>query len=35
MGIQNDKSPNFENYGIPDLGVSKKMSFGCNPHDES
>jgi hypothetical protein len=32
IGIQNDGSPNFGNFKTFDLGVSRKMTFGCNPY---
>ncbi len=25
-------SSNFENFGTLDLGISRKMTFGCSPH---
>jgi hypothetical protein len=31
MGFQSGGSPNFGNFGIPDLGVPRKMTFGCSP----
>jgi hypothetical protein len=34
MGVQNDESPNFKNYGTFDLKVLGKMEFGCSPHGE-
>jgi hypothetical protein len=30
MGGQSDESPNFKNCGTSDLGVPRKMSFGCS-----
>jgi len=30
MGFQNDKGFNFGNFGIPNLGVLGKVTFGCN-----
>jgi hypothetical protein len=30
MGIQSGKNLNFEKCRTPDLGVPRKMSFGCN-----
>ncbi len=35
MGFQHGKSFSFENFGTSDLGVMGKMTFGCNPHDQS
>jgi len=35
IGIQNGGSPNFRNFGIHDLGISRKMTFGCSPHGQS
>jgi hypothetical protein len=35
MGAQNGKSHNFENSETPNLGVLKKMTFACMPHDQS
>jgi len=32
MSIQKGKSPNYENFGNLDLGVSRKMTFGCSLH---
>jgi hypothetical protein len=32
MGLQNGKSPNFQNFETPNLGVLGKMIFGCNPY---
>jgi hypothetical protein len=31
MAFQSDESPNFENCGTLELGVLKKMTFGCSP----
>jgi len=28
-------NPNFENFGIPNLRVPRKMTFGCNPCGQS
>jgi len=35
MGAHSEGSFNFGNFGTPDLGVTRKMSFGCSPHGES
>jgi len=35
MGIQSNENPNFGNCGTLDLGISRKMPFGCSPHGES
>jgi hypothetical protein len=32
MGVQSDKSPNFENFETPNLGIPEKMTFGCSLH---
>jgi len=32
LGFQNSGSPNFENFGTFNLGVPRKMTFGCSPH---
>jgi hypothetical protein len=35
MGVQSHKSPNFGNFGTPNLGVEGKITFGCNPCGQS
>jgi hypothetical protein len=35
MGFQSGESPNFENFGTLNLGVLRKMTFGCNTHGNS
>jgi len=35
IGIQNGGSSNFGNFKTPNLGISRKMTFGCNPYGES
>jgi hypothetical protein len=30
MGVQNGRILNFKNFGTPNLGVPRKMTFGCN-----
>jgi hypothetical protein len=35
MSVQSDRSPNFENFGIPNLEILRKMTFECSPHGES
>jgi hypothetical protein len=35
MGVQSGGSPNFRNCGTLDLGILRKMPFGCSPHGES
>jgi hypothetical protein len=31
MGLQSGRNPNFKHFKTPNLGVSGKMTFGCNP----
>jgi hypothetical protein len=35
MGLQSGGSPNFGNFETPNLGVTRKMTFECNPHGQS
>jgi hypothetical protein len=32
MGLQSGGKLNFENFGIPNLGIPGKMTFGSNPY---
>ncbi len=33
MGLQTIKNPNFWNFKIPNVGVPRKVTFGCKPYD--
>jgi hypothetical protein len=35
IGVQNARNFNFGNFKTLDLGVSGKMTFGCNPFGQS
>jgi hypothetical protein len=35
MSLQSGQSPDFKNFGTPNLGVLGKMTFGCSPYGQA